>query len=133
MNYNEQARTNYFKVKDKEALERFVELIDAELDWEDGQACILAECGIPPSVTDEETEEDVDINMVEEAKKFLADGEILVLQGNGSEGMRIFTGFAVAFDNKGNSVSLSLDDIYAKAAKKFKVKQDTIKSASPYA
>lgn len=130
MNYNERSRTNYFKVKDEEALKQFADAISAQVDWEGDRAALIAQEGIPPTMEDEETGDDMEVDFGAEVCKFLADGEILVLQGSGYEGMRCVTGWATAYDNTGKMVTISIDDIYAKAAKKFKVKEDTISRAS---
>lgn len=129
MNYNERSRTNYFKVKDRDALEQFAEATSLQLDWDGDRVAILAEDGIPPTVEDEETGDEVDVDFGAEVCKFLADGEILVLQGSGYEGMRCVTGWATAYDSTGKMVTISIDDIYAKAARAFKVKENTIARA----
>lgn len=129
MNYHERARTNYFRVKDQEALEEFAEKASLQLERKGDLVAIIAEGGIPSTVFDEELEDDVIVDFSDEVCKFLADGEILILQGNGYEGMRCLTGWASAFDNTGKVVTISIDEIYAKAAKAFDVKEENITRA----
>lgn len=145
MNYNEKARTNYFKVKDMDALEHFCKLSQAKLSaqsgddssirqrWNDDKGllvAIIAEEGIPPTGFDEELEDDVEIDFCDALCDFLADGEILILKGNGYEGMDHITGWATAYDNTGKMVTINIDDIYAKAAKAFDVKENDINRAN---
>lgn len=84
----------------------------------------------PPTGFDEELEDDVEIDFRDALCDFLADGEILILQGNGYEGMRYITGWATAYDNTGKMVTINIDDIYAKAAKAFDVKETDINRAT---
>ena len=130
MNYNERSRTNYFKVKNQEALEKFADTIGAELNWEGDRVAMYMQEGIPPTVEDEETGDDVEVDFFTEVCKFLADGEILILQGSGYEGMRALTGWATACDNTGKLVQVNIDDIYAKAARAFCVKEEDITQAT---
>ena len=145
MNYNEKARTNYFKVKDMDALQRFVRIAGAYITagsggddgirerWEKDKGlrvAIIASEGIPPEGFDKDEDDDVEIDFAAAVCDFLADDEILILQGSGSEGMRYMTGWATAFNNKGETTMIDINDIYAKAAEFFKVQEGSITKCS---
>lgn len=131
MNYEEQGRTNYFKVKDKSALEEYAEKAQVVIDWEEDKAALFADFGFQFQYEDEDTGEVEDLDIVESAKEFLADGEVLVLQSCGREGQRYVAGWTMACNNKGEMVSFDLDDIYEKAAQHFKVDLRSIGQAKP--
>ncbi len=63
---------------------------------------------------------------------FIKEGEVLVAMESGAEAMRYIGGYAEAFVRRGNevkSVSVSLHDIYKKAASEFGVDEDAISVA----
>jgi len=60
---------------------------------------------------------------------FLDKGEVLVMLQVGNEKCRYLTGFAEAYDTKGNCVTLSLSKIYEMAASAFGVPQKSFSRA----
>lgn len=111
-NYEEQARSNYFKVKNKDKFKEFLEnyyLIFIEN--KEGLVGFLAQDGIPS--WDSETDEEIDfMNLL---SKHLADDEVAIIVGNGYEKMSYLSGFAVAINKKGKTASVNIFDIYNKA------------------
>ena len=61
---------------------------------------------------------------------FMADGEILVMMEAGAERLRYITGEAQAYSKWGQCVTVSLSDVYAKAAEKFNVDIGAISRAA---
>lgn len=61
-------------------------------------------------------------NPVDLISPFLQPNQVCILMEGGAEKLRYINGYAIAFDNTGESIELSLYDIYAKAKKKFGVK-----------
>jgi hypothetical protein len=120
-NYYETARTNYFLVKDAEAFKKECSFIgDSEVVTQerDGKTYfgILGsqEYGFPVWLRDE-NEDEIEIDWEEFFKRHLADDEVAIVMGAGSEKIRYVNGWAVAYNNKGEAVSINLDDIYDKA------------------
>ena len=122
-NFNGTARSNYFKVKDIAAFDAWVETIpslvssptaDMQMVYSDDP-----DDGCFPSHYCDDDGNDFDLDIEEELKKHLADGQVCVLMEAGAERVRYISGWAVAFDNTDKpSVRVSLNDIYdlAKAA-----------------
>lgn len=118
-NYYEQARSNYFKVKDKGAfqafLERFcgaVELIEGD----EGRVGFLAQEGIPSSyMPDDATGEAEDVDFIDELAAHLADHEVMIVMGTGYEKMRYLVGYAIAINNKKQRRGIDLAQIYESA------------------
>jgi hypothetical protein len=114
-NYEEQARSNYFKVKDvakyKELLEKYyLQLIERK---DEGLVGFLAHDGIPS--WDNETDEEIDFMLL--LSKHLVKDEVAIVTGNGNEGMGYLSGFAEAINSNGRRTSISINDIYTKAIK----------------
>lgn len=114
------ARTNYFKVKDEAAFKVWAEKRGCEVHDKDGRFCLL-----PGDYTDDgvfsnyDCDADEEIDIMGELSDFLADGSIAVLMQTGAEKLCYLTGFSEAIDNEGNMVAVSIDDIYALAAKEW--------------
>ena len=117
-NYYGKVRTNYFAVKDPEAFREDimnypVEMISQE---QDGQMLFgfldTDEGGLPNSTYNEETDEDTEIIWEDLFIKHLADDWVAIIMEVGSEKHRYFQGFASAYNNKGESKHISLEDIY---------------------
>lgn len=116
-NYYESARTNYFKVKDPVAFRAFIETfcnIELVVDDSDGSFCLLFEEGVPSSrsVVVNGVEDDEEIDLMSELGRYLADGSVAVLKSSGAEKLRYIGGYAVAVNNKGEQVSISIESIY---------------------
>ena len=73
-----------------------------------------------------EYEEHEEIHFVIQPSAHLAEGQIAVLMTAGAENLRYVTGDAVAVNPQGQVVSISLNDIYLKAARRFRVSRSSI-------
>ncbi len=120
-NYYGSARSNYFRVKDEKAFvddmgrldgvlvqqkeDRFVLLGDNGdgCDW-----CVLED-------TDNEAGDFEDVYLPERVAPHLAEHEVAIFMDAGAEKLRYIHGQAVAINGKGDSVVISLGDIYAQA------------------
>ena len=126
-NYYEKARSNYFKVKDAAKFQKYLDLfgsIDLVVNEKTGQyALIFDEASGVPSFYLNDDDEDIEVDFIDDVSKHLTDDSILVLQAIGNEKMRYLTGYAVAVNNKGESVSISIDNIYKMAQEKFGVNE----------
>lgn len=133
-NYYGHGRTNYFRVKDVQA---FTEALPADFEvvsGSDGKVAVLArnESGgwVEYVWADEAGEEDTEVDVVDLIAEHLVDGEVAVAQSVGQEKMRYLAGYAVAVNNTGDRVQISLDDIYQAAAERFGVAWETITTAT---
>jgi hypothetical protein len=118
-NYYESARTNYFAVKDVEAFKKEIAPLGLEVvENKDGKLALLSDLeeGFPYSYYDEEIEDSVEVSWKEIFKQHLQDEEVAILMGAGAEKLRYISGWAVAYNNKGEQKSVSLDDIYELAS-----------------
>lgn len=122
-NYYETARSNYFLVKDEEAFKKECSFIgDCEISTQvrndKTYYAIIGsqEYGFPVWLRDENEDEiEIEIDWEDFFKRHLADDEVAIVMGAGSEKIRYVNGWAVAYNNKGDAVSVNLDDIYEKA------------------
>lgn len=125
-NYYEQARTNYFKVKDAAKFQEFVEKfsgIDLVVQEQTGQyALLFDETGIPSYYYDADGN-DVDVDFPDEVSQHLTDDSIAVFEAIGSEKMRYLCGYAIAVNSKGEREDINISEIYARAKEKFGVKE----------
>lgn len=126
-NFYGTARSNYFKVKDDVAFKDWVTTVPNLGFWKHNKDETFAvysddsDSGCWPSSFLDEDENDVEFDMVEALSKHLADGEVCVLMQAGAEKLRYISGYSQAFNNTGECVQVSLDDIYALAQTKFGV------------
>ena len=119
-NYYGQSRTNYFLVKDAEAFKAEmanyeVNVIEQQMHGETGYGILDADSdggGLQWSQFNEETEDYDDLAWEDIIGKHLKDGSVCVLMETGAEKYRYLTGWAVAFNNKGESRRVNLTDIY---------------------
>jgi hypothetical protein len=119
-NYYGQSRTNYFLVKDAEAFKTEmanyeVNVIEQQMHGETGYGILDADSdggGLQWSQFNEETEDYDDLAWEDIIGKHLKDGSVCVLMETGAEKYRYLTGWAVAFNNKGESRRVNLTDIY---------------------
>ena len=117
-NYYGSARTNYFEVKDKKKfIEALSEISVSVHDGENNTVCILSdEQSWPMWSTDpERTEEEVKLFEGGIVQEYLLDGSVCIYMEIGSEKLRYLVGYAVAFNNRGETEYVSIDDIYDKA------------------
>lgn len=126
-NYYGTARTNYFRVKNRKKFKEYVDTIpDAVLiDHKDADGRMMYgyymanEYGSFPSwLYDEETGDEIEIDIVTDIVPHLAKGEIAIFMECGAEKCRYLTGNAIAINSEGKHVSVDINDIYALAAKK---------------
>ena len=128
-NYYSTCRTNYFKVKDKEAFRNWVVSLCAEgvefIEADKNKDLVgLLFCNGIPDVRNVfgDNGEGVECDFFEELKSHLRPGQVAVYVEAGAEKHRYVQGFAVALTPGKKAVEVSLDDIYKLAMKKFKVK-----------
>lgn len=129
------ARSNYFKVKDVQAFQEAMDAIDIIImDGEGEQAGLVAvapdpdtsdDGGWPRCTLDEETGEDLDIDVPSTVALHLTEDSVAVFMQSGHEKLRYVSGYAEAVDHTGERVSVSLSDIYKIAAAQFKSKTIT--------
>ena len=113
--YMEMARSNYFRVKDKEAFTAFLDHFNSVdlIEDHEGRVGFLAHDGLPfDLIVDEETGEDDHIDFVGELTSHLADGEVAVVQVIGWEKMRYLNAYATAINNKQDQVNVDISDIF---------------------
>jgi hypothetical protein len=130
-NYFASARTNYFSVKDVAAFRDALKDLPVEICVGHGEAsnlsrvCVLCRdedgAGWPTQRYDDEADDYVEIDLVDLIAPHLVEGEVAVMMEAGAEKLRYIVGYAVAFDSTGESIQLSLSDIYAIAREKFGV------------
>ena len=115
-NYNEQTRSNYFRVKDKAAFRAFLDRFDSSvklIEDDHGRVGFLAEEGIPSSyMPDEPGHDGDDVDFVSELAAHLADHEVMIVVGTGFEKMRYLVGYAIAINNRKERRELDLNGIY---------------------
>lgn len=122
-NYYENARTNYFKVKDEAKFKDFVASLsglETYSDKENRHAIFFDyESGVPTSKFNEETEDYDDVDFLSELATHLTDDSIAIIMGAGSEKLRYINGYAEAIDSKGERVNININSIYDLAKQKF--------------
>lgn len=132
--YTEFARTNIIELKDIEAFTKMLEAYEIDhyirVVTQDKDApnmvVIVFDEGLPPSfdldslenVTEEMTEKNYD-DVFDLITEQLTDGSLCIVKGAYVEGSRDCGGFAFAFDNTGESVSINTESIYDLAEKHF--------------
>jgi hypothetical protein len=120
-NYYESARSNYFIVKDVDAFTAELKGTGLEISTKDVDGvtlvCLLAdvENGFPQEKYDPETYDSEELDWADIFKRHLVDNQVAVIVGAGAEKLRYVNGWTVAYNNKGESVSINLEDIYEKA------------------
>lgn len=129
-NYYAAARTNYFRVKDKD---KFVEAMGlwygAEVIEGIGKkgnrlyGLLFDESGIPSSK--EVDGEIVDADIFNELKKHLPKGEVAIFMESGHEKLRYVTGYAIAVSPGRRDLCISIDDIYKTVKQKWKGSKPT--------
>lgn len=122
-NYIASARSNKFRVRDIAALvaampddiEVLVESIP------DSEVCLLVtdsgegpwRGGWPSMIYDEATGNYLGWDVEAAVAPHLLDDQWCVIKEVGAEKLRYLVGYATAFNNKGESITISLDDIFA--------------------
>lgn len=117
--YYESARSNYFLVKDIDAFKQELESVkslDIEIQKRDNKdyVCLLNknENGFPWDAYDDILGEYVELDWESIFAKHLQDGSVAIVMGAGAEKLRYIHGYAIAFNNKGETKMLHLTDIY---------------------
>jgi len=115
-NYYEQCRSNYVKVKDKEAFRAFLDRFGGAvmmIEDDKGRVGFLAEEGMPSTyMPDNSGTEPDDVDFVEELAAHLANHEVMIVMGTGYEKMRYLVGYAIAINNKKERREIDLAQIY---------------------
>ena len=106
--YYETSRSNYFLVKDIDAFKKELELIKSlkiTTSEQDGKTylCLISENenGFAWDVYDEVM-----------FSRHLQDDSVSIIMGSGAEKLRYIHGYAIAFNNKGETKMIHLTDIY---------------------
>jgi len=120
--YTSSARTNYFRVKDVDAFNKWIKQfsgLETIVQERQGTVGILFDDGVPncrweTEKFDDGSEHDVDVEVdfMEELALHLADNEVAILQEAGAEKLRYINGYAIAVNNKGERRQISIDNIY---------------------
>jgi hypothetical protein len=133
MDYVCTGRTNYFKVKDVDAFQKWVGSFDGQFitktirvkgkDIEKPNLVGILIDGIPDMKQNpaDEGDELVEFDFYKELKGHLKKGQVAIYIESGSEGHRYINGFAVAMCPGKKDLSISIDEIYSLATKKFRV------------
>jgi len=123
-NYYASARTNYFAVTDLEAFKADIESKTSSVQVVSQEKDGLTLVGLLGSDDDgggfpfeyeDEDGEYVELDWAEIFKAHLEEGWVAIIMESGAEKLRYIAGYAVAYNSKGETVSLNLDDIYDKA------------------
>ena len=106
-----------------------VDILSSEPNW----VLLLSESedgGFPSSMWDEEEDDFIEIDWVDIIHPHLEEGAICVMETVGAEKLRYLTGYAIAFNHEGKTTSVSIADIYKKAALEFSVPKGSIATAT---
>jgi len=118
-NYYSTARSNYFRVKDDPAFEAWCRSLSLKfLKDPDGEYALFGgedESGWPSIRPSENEREDEDVDFPGELARHLHDDYVAVLMEAGHEALRYVTGQAIAINSKGETKTISLDEIYEQA------------------
>jgi hypothetical protein len=109
------ARSNYFRVKNLEAFDKFVKRIDGTLIERKGSVGFICNELVPSDRHGEEGESD----FLEELKEYLLDGEVAIVQEVGWEKLRYLFGAAWAITPGKEIISVMLSDIYAQVKREW--------------
>ena len=85
--------------------------------------------GVPYVELEDENEEIEEIDFLGELSLCLEEGQVLVYQEAGAEKMRYVAGVSIAYNHKGECVSMDMNEIYKRAAKEFGVDEKDISRA----
>ena len=119
-NYYGQSRTNYFLVKDEVAfkaeMEKYdVTVITSKIDDQTAYGIMDADGdggGLAWSKYNDDTEDYDDISWEYIIGQHLQDGQVAILTETGAEKYRYLTGWAIAFNNKGETRRVDITDIF---------------------
>jgi hypothetical protein len=121
-NYYATGRTNYFEVVDADEFKKVIEAmlpglrVVSQEDKETAKKLVALisndEFGFVWNGYDEEAGDDFEVDWEGIFKEHLVDGSVAIIMEAGSEGQRYVAGCAIAFNNRGESRAVHLDDIY---------------------
>jgi len=121
-NYYASARTNYFLVKDVEAFTTDINAVtnDVEIITQEKDGVQLVGLlgtdpdgsGFPYSQYSDEDGEYLEINWDKIFQAHLEDGWVAIIMESGAEKLRYISGYAVAYNNKGETRTIDLTNIY---------------------
>jgi hypothetical protein len=115
-NYDAVCRSNYFKVKDVEAFQKFCKRIGAEFFGVIDREEYVCGFGKDGSLPNWDLEKDDELDFFGELATHLEDKEIAIIMESGHEKFSYVTGYAWAINNKGDYREVSLQEIYSKLA-----------------
>lgn len=115
-NYYGVGRTNFFQVKDPNGFEAEMKKYGLRVETDDDFAMLISEneSGFEWSYQDDEGN-DYDIDYADVFRRYLVDGAVAVIMEVGNEKLNYFGGYAVAYNNKGESREVSISDIFTLA------------------
>ena len=136
-NYFASSRTNAVKIIDKDGLIEALAPFNIDIVWVDAPEpmalFLVSEGSDSGSMYDwalDEDDNDLEFSFEDFILPYVAPGEVLIYQEIGSEKLRYLNGFSEAYvkDEAGEvkQVSLSINDIYEKAAQELGVHRDEI-------
>jgi hypothetical protein len=120
-NYYEDARTNYFGVKDESAFLEALAGINVEIISREDSITGKKLFGLMTTggegwpfwgFDDDGNEYELEIFENGIVKNHLEDGHVCIVIGVGKEKMRYLAGYAIAFNNKGETEVINLSNIY---------------------
>jgi hypothetical protein len=109
------ARSNYVRVKDREMFLAWAEsLPEVEVvEHEDSFALLaISDDGAWPSWRDPDDPHEEGVDLAAEMATHLAEGEVFIFQEVGAEKLRYLSGWATAVNAAGETLHVSIDDIY---------------------
>lgn len=118
------ARSNYVCVRDREAFLAWVDtLADVTAIEKDGAFALFADTddGGWPTFRDAGGDEVREIDLATEIAAHLASGEVFIFQEIGAEKRRYLTGWATAVNSAGETLHVSIGDIYERVRAQWKV------------
>jgi hypothetical protein len=119
-NYCPFVRSNYVQVKDPAAFEAFckkwgVELIRGGKDDALFGFLVNEETGLPRCYYDSDQDDWLEGDLLKDLSTHLAPGWVAIIREIGYEKMRYLVGYTVAINWQGDTLEVSLDDIYEDA------------------
>ena len=127
------SRSNYFRVKDRDAFLKWTEERGLGVFENQADTGLFAihggESTGDGSWPSYDMERDCEVDVVSELAQHLPEVQIAVLIEVGAEKLRYLTGAAFAINSKGQIADVTLSDIYRKAARTFHVPESEITRA----
>lgn len=118
------ARSNYVRVKDSATFYAWAQTLpDVEVVEKNGTFALIvdsnSDSGGWPSLRPGVADEDQEIDIASEIVPHLAAGEVFVYCECGAEKLRYLTGWSMAVNDKGETLHISIDDIYSLVKKRW--------------